>query len=230
MRALLLVAAAGLVVVLLTPVHAPGQRTRVLDRTYACSTTAKAGVRKVEVDARRGFRDEGKWRWFPSAGIESWGGPPVRLPPNNVGIVATTDLNWSFGLAGGTGTADPEPAALHAYRPSVSLTPRRACTSTRASVPLSTRGLDGGPADYFGDEYACVVPAKVLVRVRAVFAEPATLRTDPSQGALRTQRAAGDIREAQLSVRTTSGRPIAYASASAAGAARLFTAGSCTFK
>jgi hypothetical protein len=230
MRVVIPVVAAGLVPLFLAPVHAAGQGTRVLDRTYMCSTTAKAGVRKVEVDARRGFREAGKWRWFSSAGIENWGGPPVRLPPNSAGFVATTDLNWSFGFATGIGSANPDPAVFRAFPASVSLTPRRACVSTRSTVSFSTRGLDGGPADYFGDEYACVVPAKVLVRVRAVFTVPARLRTDPSQGALRTQRASGDVREGQLVVRTTSGRALAFASTSAAGSARLLTARSCTPK
>ena len=221
---------AGIGVVSLAPARATEEQVRVVDRTSVCSTTAKAGVRKLEIRGQRGFRDQGRWHSFASAGISNWGGPPVRLPPNSAGFVVTTDVNWSFALVSGTGTARGSDPALPAYRPSLSLTPRRACTSTRTRVTLTPRGLDGGPADYFGDESTCIVPSRVLVRVRTVFAEPATLRRDPSQGALRAQRASGDIREGQLVVRSTSGRPIGYASASAAGTARVFTAGSCTFK
>lgn len=208
------------------PAHSQG--TRIVDQTYVCGVTAKAGVRKVEVAAQRGFRDEGVWKWFARASVENWGGPQVRLPPNDVGFVATSDLNWGFGGSAALTEAQSDPPYRRSFRASVSLTPRRACAASSVRVPLSSRGLDGGPADYFGDEYACVSPARVVVRVRATFAQPATLTLDRSQGVLRTRRAQGAVREAQVAVRTTSGRPLAYASASSSGTSRIFTAKGCT--
>jgi hypothetical protein len=95
-------------------------------------------------------------------------------------------------------------------------------------VPLSPRGLDGFPADYFGDGAECAAPAKVLVRVRAAFVQPAPFQIDRSQGELFTRRASGAVREAAVAVQTTSGRPLVYATAKAGGAAHLYTAGSCT--
>jgi hypothetical protein len=206
------------------------QAARVVDRTYLCRVAPHNGVRRIEARAQRGFREDGRWRWLSSAGVSNEnGGPPAKLPPTPTGQIPIYYTNWGFGVSAGLELAHPEPSPpLRPYRAGLSVTSRRACTATRARVPLSRRGLDGFPADYFGDEVECASPAKVLVRVRAVFAEPASLQIDRSQGELRTRRASGAVREAALAVRTTSGRPLLYASTSAAGAARLFSAAGCS--
>jgi hypothetical protein len=54
----------------------------------------------------------------------------------------------------------------------------RRCTQTRIRVPLSSKGLRGGPAGEIGNAYKCNVPAKVLIRVRAVFRRPTSFRPD----------------------------------------------------
>lgn len=228
-RAVALLSAVFVASILLAPAGARDKAVRVVDQTYVCGVTAKAGVRKIEIDGRRGFRDGGAWEWFASVGVENWGGPPVKLPANNAGLVATTDLNWRFGVSAGLTEAQPDPPH-RPYRAGAWLTPRRACAVSRASVPLSPRRLDGGPADYFGDEYECVTPSKILIRVRAVFEEPATFSIVPSEGDLRTRRASGAVREAHVAVRTTSGRQLAYAFASASGAARVFAGKGCSPK
>lgn len=230
-RALVIVVgAAAFCAALIPAAGADPAASRVVDQTYVCSVAVHNGVRKIVASARRGFRDGDRWRWLASAGVGNEpGGPPAKLPATPSGQIPISYKNWGFGASAGIDLAYPEPSPpLQPYRAAVVVTPRRACTASRARVPLSPRGLDGFPADYFGDDVECVAPAKVLVRIRAVFARPATFRVDPSQGALRTQRASGSIREAALAVRTTSGRPLVYASAAAAGTARLFSAAGCT--
>jgi hypothetical protein len=202
---------------------------RVVDQTYLCNVAVHNGVRRIETRAQRGFREGARWRWLASFSVGNEnGGPPAKIP-TSTGQVAIWYTNWSFGASAGLDLAHPEPSPpLQPYRAGVSTTPRRACTASRARVPLARRGLDGFPADYFGDEAECVAPAKVLVRVRTVFVQPASLQIDRSRGELRTRRASGAVREAAVAVQTTSGRPLVYATAKAAGAAHLYTAGSCT--
>lgn len=203
--------------------------TRVVDQTYLCSVAVSNGVRRIRVEARRGFRDGGRWRWHASVGVRNDpGGLPAKLPPTPSGQIPISYKHWGFGASTGIDLAYPDPAFFRPHPAQLSVTTRRACTASRASVPLARRGLDGFAADYFGDEVSCVGPAKVLVRIRAVFVRPASFQLDRSQGELRTQRASGAIREAELAVRTTSGRPLVYASAAAAGTARLFSAAGCT--
>ncbi len=216
--------------VAIAPAHSEEKATRVVDQTYVCSVAVHNGVRKITASAQRGFRDDGRWRWLASAGVANEnGGPAAKLPPTPSGQVPIWYTNWGFGASAGLELAYPKASPpLEPFRASVSLTARRACAASRARVPLSPRGLDGYAADYFGDDMQCVAPAKVLVRVRAVFAKPASFQLDRSRGELRTQRASGAIREAAVAVQTTSGRPLVYASASAAGAARIFSAAGCT--
>lgn len=210
-----------LAAVLLGPAYGRENASRVFDTTYVCANTAQAGLREIEIDARRGFRDSGKWQWFASFGVVSYGAPQVTLPNGG-----TTTLNWSFGASSASGLAFPDPP-LSAYPASVSTTPRRACAVSKKRVPLASSGLTGYSVDYFGDEYECVVPASVLVRLRAVFTQPATFRRDRFNGALGGRRASGDVREAQLAIRTIAGKPLAFATASASGVAKLFTAPGC---
>ena len=216
----------------IAPAHSGEEAARVVDQTHVCGVAVHNGVRKIGASARRGFREDGRWPWLASVGVGNEnGGPPAKLRPTPSGQIPISYQNWGFGASAGIDLAYPEPSPPHQrHRAGVSVTPRRACTPSRARVPLSPRGLDGFPADYFGDEVECVVPAKVVVRVRAVFTEPAVFRADPSQGALRTRRAAGAVREAAIAVRTTSGGPLAYATVSASGAARLFSGRTCTFR
>ncbi len=66
------------------------------------------------------------------------------------------------------------------------------------------------------------------MRVRVVFRVPVTLRVQRRFGQQTlTTTTATAAREAQLAVRTVAGKPLAYASASETGKARLFVAPSC---
>ena len=96
------------------------------------------------------------------------------------------------------------------------------CTPTRARVALATKGLRGGQAVRFGESHRCDVPARLLVRARAVFRRAVTLR--PERGASPFLIATGRISSASLAVTTATGQPVAYASVNdTSGRARIFT-------
>jgi hypothetical protein len=104
-----------------------------------------------------------------------------------------------------------------------------ACKRSSARVPLTSRGLTGFVASQFEDDLGCPTPARVLIRVRAVFPGRASLRLgSPIPGSPRTWYAIAPVDAGQIAVRTLKGRPIAYESfSSKTGKARLFTRGSC---
>jgi hypothetical protein len=101
---------------------------------------------------------------------------------------------------------------------------RTNCSQTKLRVPLSTSRLRGGQLR-FSARYQCDVPARVLVRVRAVFTRPVALTREP--GATYLSSARGRITTASLAVTTVRGRSIVFASVDdATGRARLFTSAS----
>ena len=94
---------------------------------------------------------------------------------------------------------------------------RTGCTATTRRVDLSSTGLRGGRVAGFTANYACEVPAKVLLRMRAVFTRPVTLRVERGFWV-----AHGNMTTAAVAVTTLDRRPILFASADREGA-RLFT-------
>jgi hypothetical protein len=99
---------------------------------------------------------------------------------------------------------------------------RRVCRSVSTRIPLSSAGLTGGQAGQLGEIFDCGVPRRVLVRVRAVFSSPTTLKghdaflltTTPAQ-------------EARFAVRTQMGKPLAYVTVAASGRSTLHTGKGC---
>jgi hypothetical protein len=97
------------------------------------------------------------------------------------------------------------------------------CARTRLHIPLSSRGLKAAPRERFDIGYRCDVPAKVVIRVRAMFARPAVFAVDPRDRDV--EEAKGDITTGYIAVRTLRGhRPIAFASVRAAAEARVYVA------
>jgi hypothetical protein len=98
------------------------------------------------------------------------------------------------------------------------------CANTRPRIPLSNRGLRPAPPDPFSTFFRCDVPAKVLIRVRAVFTRPTAFRVDPRFPD--SEAAKGTITKGYLAVATLRGRrPLAFGSVGeASGPARLFVA------
>jgi hypothetical protein len=100
------------------------------------------------------------------------------------------------------------------------------CSSTRANVPLAPGKLEGGSPGTSGQEFDCETPRRVLLRVRAEFRVPTPLETSREWGYPELV-ARGEVTKASLAIRTQAGKPLAYATVSASGKARLFAAGSC---
>jgi hypothetical protein len=118
----------------------------------------------------------------------------------------------------------PDASLVSASSGAVQLNPTR-CTGASTSVPLVTQGLRGGLVSTGDLEYKCETPRRVLVRIRAVFHVPMKLEPDRTFG-YPMLRVLGEIKEAQLAVRSPSGRSLAFASL-VGGKARLLVAPSC---
>jgi len=99
----------------------------------------------------------------------------------------------------------------------------KGCTTSRLRLPLSSQGLKGGPTA-LGDRQTCEVPARVLIRVRAVFRRPVALRRQED-----TFTATGRIATGYLAVATLPGRKsLAFASVNdATGKAQIFARSGC---
>jgi hypothetical protein len=99
-------------------------------------------------------------------------------------------------------------------------------TRTRLRIPLSRRGLVGGAASEIGTSYRCTVPAKVLIRVHAVFKRPTSFKPDARFDQV---VARGDIAVGYVAAATLRGRkPIILAAANGAtGSANIFAAPGC---
>jgi hypothetical protein len=104
---------------------------------------------------------------------------------------------------------------------------RTGCTATKLRVSLSSKGLKAGATERA--EYGCDVPAKVVIRVRAVFERPTAFTVDPRSPHYTFAR--GNITTGYVAAATLRGRkPIFFASVhDATGKARAFVAPSrCT--
>lgn len=100
---------------------------------------------------------------------------------------------------------------------------RRDCTDTSLRVPLSARGLTGGPSTRFRHSFTCDVPTKVLMRVRAAFKRPTAFSRDRETPWI--TRARGEIATGSLAVASLQGKPLAFASVDGAtGKAQIFVA------
>ncbi|MBA2384959.1 MAG: hypothetical protein H0V68_09920 [Actinobacteria bacterium] len=198
--------------------------TTVIDRTFICTNAVRDGMRKLEANASRGFKEPARWKFLASAGVSNHGTDRIQLPPNNKGLVGNSDTNWYVNALAGRGT--PPPLEEGGGHPNISVA-TRGCSPSSARVLLSTRGLSGGEAGYFDDGYECAAPRRVLVRIRGVFRGAASLRLDRLQGALKVLRATGDLTTGSFAVRTLGGKSIAFGMVTASGKATLFTNPSC---
>jgi hypothetical protein len=205
-----LLAAAALATLMATSsaTSAPARDTapsRVIDRTVSCSVFNGAPGRVADITVTAGVRlysDRSKWMHLASASTLG-GGVSAGSP--------LFDRDPGF---------PNDPARLHF---------RDECRQTRA-IPLSKGGLSGGAASQLGEEYRCHPGRRVLVRIRAVFRDPTTLRLRRLAGQKtpgRTYLADGTVVSAQVAVRSNAGKSLAYAEVFETGKARLFTAPNC---
>lgn len=172
------------------------QTTRVIDRTVACSVGLQGGVHEVEVRARTGTR--------------------LFDDPSKWRYTASTDARAPRGLAGVSAGGEPQWIGLRVAT---------VCPQVGARVDFSTRGLTGNTASPLEDSYDCVVPGRVLIRVRAVFREPTRLRLWRQ---IEMFVARGTVVEGRLAISTLSGRRVAVAKVFPSGRAVIFVARTCT--
>jgi hypothetical protein len=188
----------------------------VIDRTFVCSIGHIAGGREIEIHARSGFRSlqsPSQWQMLPYAELGPLGRHLVSI---------------SAGRPREKHRDNPSDNGPFGSRLAVVAT---SCKAARANVSLSARGLTGGAASQLGEVYDCPTPRKqILVRVRAVFRTPTSLRLRGGydQRAWSTSGTVSESpREACFAVRTRGGKPLALAAVFESGKARLFTAPSC---
>jgi hypothetical protein len=147
----------------------------------------------------------------------------IRLVSIRAANANATGLGQPPTLSVSSGFAQP-PGFAYASTAGLTLYPDR-CKQTRARVPLEAGSLKRAPPGLTGRTFDCEAPPRVLLRIRAVFREPATLESNRYPG-YQTLSAQGDVSEAAVAVRTPSGKPLAFAAISGSKA-RLFAARGC---
>lgn len=101
------------------------------------------------------------------------------------------------------------------------------CRPVPTRIALTASSLAGGRTT-FGEQQRCEVPARVLIRVQAIFVRPFALRTDPDRRYQQVAR--GRISSGSLAVATPKGKPIAFARTDAAtGRASIFASRTLCF-
>jgi len=222
-RAAAVVSLAALAVALAAASQPQAQaRSRVIDRTVLCATDPAGGIYEVEITGRGGTR----------TGRGAWNKPAtVKLTTGSTGSAAEA-LDNAIGWAiAGTPTADAaviaDPFVGFAYPIRVwgTFAMNVRCRPSRARVPLSRKGLDGGPTGKLDQTYDCETPRRVLVRMRAAFERPTELRRHESWLFTRTTVLKGSI-----AVRTESGRPVLLAESYASGKANIFISSARCFR
>jgi hypothetical protein len=181
---------------------------RVVDRTLVCTTGYHGGARILYLRAQAAYGSGGKLDWLAGIYLSTPGNPDPTNP------------NYRPSLAGVNAGWPPPPPLKSGGLGFAS----RLCAPSKERVGLSRRGLVGGVASQTGDDYSCVVPRRVLVRVRAVFRAPVELKPI---GRRTYVSAEGRVEQGQVAVRTLSSKPLVYGDVREAGRARLFTTGGC---
>jgi hypothetical protein len=184
-------------------VGAGGQAgARVVDRTVICVIPVHAGIRDLTVSGNSGVRlldDRTRWHALPAASLGTGS--------SAVGVLVRVQAGAPVpdSAVGGT---------VWIYTTH--------CRPSRATVAFSARALSGGLANKNAEHFECQVPRRVLIRLKAEFRAPTSLRS--RDGGLTTQ---SPVKRAFLAARTETGRPLAYADVSESGRTRLFYAGNC---
>jgi hypothetical protein len=150
----------------------------------------------------------------------------LRLVSVNAASAVTsgpTQQLASFGVSSGFARS---PGFASASATSLYIYPER-CAPSGARVGLEAGKLRSAARGRTTQAFDCEAPHRVLLRVRAVFREPVTLESSRSFYGYPLLSAQGEVREAAVAIRTQRGRPLAFATFSESGNARLFAAPSC---
>jgi hypothetical protein len=183
---------------------------RVIDRRFVCTLAAPLGdIRELDLIAEPPLDD--RFRNFHV---------PAFIGVSSARVVATPVSDRSnrvfvrtrpFAMPGRT-----LPAGVFANT--------RSCSATRASVPLSSRGLPGPPLEY-QQQAECDIRGRVLVRVRAVLQTAAGWR--PVSDGYAGARA--NVAEAAIAVRSARTRKsLAFMQLRPQGRTRFWAAVGCS--
>ncbi len=192
----------------------------ILDRTMLCAVDTSGGVREFKIMAAAGYRNKGVWGRLPFAVVSTGrtASQSTILDDSLVWVSAgkpapATDL-MDVGV---TGTRIP------AQQYGTLALNTRACSPSRARVPLTASGLRDAAPGPLGAAFDCLAPARVLVRVR--------LLTESASPPLYRDRyftkSKERFRESYVVVRTLAGKQLALAAAFDNGKARLLTSKGC---
>jgi hypothetical protein len=197
-----------------TSAPAGSTAARLIDRTFRCNLGIVAGTPKIEVSAAAGTRARGNRRFDRLAQATV-----ITFPENN--FREADSLN----VAGMTAGWPPPVSVPTGGGMGISLDQ---CTPVVASVPLRTRGLNGGRIDSFEDTYECFpLTRRILLRTRSLFRRPTNLRLRRGPAGERDLATVGRITEGVIAARTANGKPILYTQIFESGKARLFTEPDC---
>ena len=181
--------------------------TKLVDRTLQCTTGLHGGARVIYLRAQSAYGEGEKLEWLAQATVSA-AGQPLPFKPNYRPTLAGITAGWP--------PPPPLPSGgigFHGTR----------CTAGQGRVSLSSRGLTGGAASQLGDEYTCIVPKTMLIRIRASFRAPIEL--ERLQG---YYAANGRVQRGQIAVATLAGKPLVFAEVAESGSSRLFTSRGCS--
>lgn len=215
---IILALAVGISAADIAPATPNAVSTQVFDRTLLCSTLAiGGGLHQFEIKARAGIRQD-RTTWKSLAFVAARSGH-VAIGP----AMLDDAIAWAgAGRVSHATTLEESRIPYPAQTYGTLAVNQQLCRPSNARVPLTPKGLDGGPAGPLGEEYDCPAPSRVLVRLRATLATRTPVYRD--RHLLKTK---ATLRTASLAIRTRTGKPLAFAAVFESGSARLFTAPGC---
>jgi len=197
-------------------VVAPPSTVAVVDQTYACDTVLLGGLRQVEIRAHGGVRDDGQWTRLPYVGAAS-GGNAGRI---DASIPAPNLLAWvTAGPPAPRATVDDEYDAYSVAATGTLGRNTERCRPAKAQVRLTRAGLRKSTVSAQTHAVECDAGTRVLVRVRATALGSPVLR---KRGGIFVA-STSPLSQAELAVRTPSGKQLAYGRVDRTGRSRLYT-------
>ena len=205
--ALLATVLAAAVAAQTVPGEAAPATVRRVDRTLQCTTGVQGGARVIHLRAQSAFGEGGKLEWLAQATVSAVG-QPLPFKPDYRPTLAGMTAGW------------PAPPPLESGGIAFE---NRLCKPTRSRIALEPRGLTGGRASQLGEEYTCVVPRTMLVRISVAFRAPVELELQRGGWT-----AAGRVQRGRIAVTNLAGKPLVYAEVVEEGTARIFASKGCT--
>jgi hypothetical protein len=179
----------------------------VVDRTLACSTGVEGGAHNILPVAKSGWREGTRFKWLGNISVDTPGHPLPSHPDHQRTLVGIT-AGW--------------PAPTGTRSGAVGYDSLR-CKPSRATVPLSARGLVGGPESVFGNTDQCLTAKTVLIRFRVSFQAPTRLRLNSKRQWI---GATARIVKGEIAVRTLGGKQLVYLDVlEKSGVTRMLTKG-----